>query len=400
MARRLPFALAAALFLLASPAIADEPSAADQLKDTEEKLNQAQNRNDSVSRQAKQLAGELNEVQKDLVKLADTVQRNEKALGDDEDKLRILAREEVARQEALAKRRKELTAMVRAAISLSQTPPQAALMMPGDFDESLRAARVLSTLTDSIKREAESIGQQVQELGALREKVQANQQEMAAAQQQLKTKRQQLDVRLKERRQLAAKLGGEQEGLRRQITELSRQAEDLKDLIGALERNRKEETERKAEAEKKKEPAAKTAWPAPSRKLRSFAKAKGDVRMPVAGRVKYRFGQLLRQNETSKGVTVAARAGAQVVAPFDAEVVFVGPFLNYGRMVILRHSDDYHTLLAGFGTVSVNAGEFLLEGEPIGAMGDDASSTELYVELREHNQPVDPAPWVSALQSR
>ena len=69
-------------------------------------------------------------------------------------------------------------------------------------------------------------------------------------------------------------------------------------------------------------------------------------------------------------------------------------------MVIIHHSDNFHTLLAGLQKIDVEVGQFLLEGEPIGAMGDDADEQELYVELRKDNQPIDPAPWMSALKRK
>ncbi len=89
-----------------------------------------------------------------------------------------------------------------------------------------------------------------------------------------------------------------------------------------------------------------------------------------------------------------------MTAPFDGEVVYTGPFLNYGQLVIIRHSDDFHTLLAGLVKIDVNVGQFLLEGEPIGAMGESDSGNRLYVELRHKNQPIDPAPWINGLNKK
>ena len=101
---------------------------------------------------------------------------------------------------------------------------------------------------------------------------------------------------------------------------------------------------------------------------------------------------------------MTTRKGAQVTAPYDSEVVFTGPFLNYGQMIILRHSDDFHTLLAGLTKIDVRVGQFLLEGEPIGAMGegddDNKNDRTLYIELRKDNQPVNPAAWINGLNKK
>ena len=131
-------------------------------------------------------------------------------------------------------------------------------------------------------------------------------------------------------------------------------------------------------------------------RLRSFADARGHIRPPAAGQVVQKFGAP-DHGGASKGIVIATRAGAQVTAPYDGEVVFTGPFLNYGMLVIIRHSDHFHTLLAGLSKIDASVGQFLLEGEPIGAMGEGESGNRLYVELRKNNQPVDPAPWISRL---
>ena len=88
-------------------------------------------------------------------------------------------------------------------------------------------------------------------------------------------------------------------------------------------------------------------------------------------------------------------ASAGVVAPYDGEVVYAGLFRDYGKMVILRHSGDYHTLLSGMESINVSPGQNLLEGEPIGAMGksSDDGKPKLYVEMRKSGKAIDPMAW-------
>ena len=71
--------------------------------------------------------------------------------------------------------------------------------------------------------------------------------------------------------------------------------------------------------------------------------------------------------------------------------------MDYGRMVILRHSDGYHTLLAGMAKIDASVGDFLVEGEPLGSMGELEQNDHLYMELRENNQPINPANWVKGM---
>ena len=55
--------------------------------------------------------------------------------------------------------------------------------------------------------------------------------------------------------------------------------------------------------------------------------------------------------------------------PLTAAVVFAGPFRGYGRILIIEHSDGYHSLLAGLGRDRRPVvGQWVLAGEPVGAM--------------------------------
>lgn len=374
------------------PAPPGEPGTNQQLKATRQSIEKSAARQQELAVQTGKVSGELKGLQKELVSLAETIRKNEHGLLDAEDKLGILNRELAEKSVALKEQRTRLAAMVQAAIRLSRTPPEAGIMMPGEFGQAALAARVLSSLTLSIRHETESIAAQMAELEELKQKVQQSHQRIDADQTTLMAEQHTLDSKLSERRRLAKQLLREQEDVKKRMGELSRQARDLQELLSALEKSRREQEEKEA----------RTPHPAQPRlvsgRLRPFAGAKGALAMPVEGHLVRRFGDSMGRNETSKGALIRARAGASVVAPYDGEVVFTGPFLNYGNMVILRHSDDFHTLLAGFDTVAVSVGEFLLEGEPIGAMGENPAGMDLYVELRERNKPIDPVPWISGLK--
>ena len=74
--------------------------------------------------------------------------------------------------------------------------------------------------------------------------------------------------------------------------------------------------------------------------------------------------------------------------------------------MILNAGGGYHVLLAGMERISVNIGQFVLTGEPVGTMGTaarvasilptTASQPVLYIEFRKDNAPIDPGPWWAA----
>jgi septal ring factor EnvC (AmiA/AmiB activator) len=117
--------------------------------------------------------------------------------------------------------------------------------------------------------------------------------------------------------------------------------------------------------------------------------------VPASGTLVGRFDETNRLGITSKGLTFETRPGAQVVAPFDGRIVFAGPFRGYGQILIIKHSDGYHSLLAGLGRVEGSVGQWLVAGEPVGVMADGTDKPRLYLELRHNNQPINPLPWLA-----
>jgi len=133
---------------------------------------------------------------------------------------------------------------------------------------------------------------------------------------------------------------------------------------------------------------------------RPFSLMQGRLPFPARGRVAERYGQINEVGHETKGITIQTRKEAQVIAPHDGQVVFAGPFRGYGLLLIIEHSDGYHTLLAGMARIDCPVGQKLLAGEPVGQMGSDDAKPALYVELRHNGQPVNPLPWLMAHKNK
>src|SRR5205085_11276049 len=141
----------------------------------------------------------------------------------------------------------------------------------------------------------------------------------------------------------------------------------------------------------------------------TFVAAKGHLALPVNGvRVK-EFGAPDGIGGTEKGLSIAARPGAQITAPCDGWVVYAGPFRNYGQLLILNAGGGYHVLLAGMDRISVDLGQFVVTGEPVATMGGRVQTAAalavgsgqplLYIEFRKDGIPVDPGPWWATSES-
>ncbi|MCC6466961.1 MAG: peptidoglycan DD-metalloendopeptidase family protein [Alphaproteobacteria bacterium] len=131
------------------------------------------------------------------------------------------------------------------------------------------------------------------------------------------------------------------------------------------------------------------------RDVRAQAPARGAMLNPVAGRIVRQFGQTDDAGTASKGLVFNANPGARVLAPYDGQVVYAGPFRGYGRILIIEHGGGYHTMLSGLGRIDCAVGQWVVAGEPLAIMGEQGGAG-LYVELRRDGQPVNPVPWLAS----
>jgi len=124
--------------------------------------------------------------------------------------------------------------------------------------------------------------------------------------------------------------------------------------------------------------------------------------MPVRGQLVLAYGQTaIGADSVSKGISIQTRTQAQVVAPYDGQIVYAGEFRGYGQILIIEHGGRYHTLLAGLERIDAGAGQWILAGEPIGVMGSSQEQfPELYLELRHAGQPVNPLPWLATTDDK
>jgi septal ring factor EnvC (AmiA/AmiB activator) len=189
---------------------------------------------------------------------------------------------------------------------------------------------------------------------------------------------------------------------RARAAELAKKAQTLQELAAALEAERKRAEEQKAAAlaaEQRRQEALR------QKPRMAFADARGRIEYPAQGRIIKRYGDADGFGGKVKGVFVATRTQAQVLAPADGHIEFAGPFRSYGMLVILNAGGGYRLLLAGMGETSAETGQFVRAGEPVAQMGETAApgtltgdhadkrGPVLYIEFRRNGEAIDPSPW-------
>lgn len=390
------------LWISASPSAWAQAGTVDiksNLQNTMNALSSAQKEQHEIEHRNKALQSELDSLQQDLVGLVAMIQARERVLSDLETKFVQLRKEEKLTSSDLKELQENLSQMLMGMAKLSYVPPQLVVAMPGDFAHTLRTAKVLGLTSTALSQEAKVLSTKLEEMQRLEKLIRENHAMISEQKAALEEGHRTLESKLSERSTLQSSLIDKKELNTRELAALSSQSADLKELLSKIETSRKE---RRAEQDKpavipqlKPESPQETSSAPTSggNQGRSFADAQGKISLPAEGKISSFYGDATDNGDPSRGITIKTRDKAQVTSPFDGEVVYTGPFLEYGNLVIIRHSDDYHTLLAGMERITSKPGQHVLKGEPVGEMGQSDKGTKLYMEVRKESRPVDPSPW-------
>jgi septal ring factor EnvC (AmiA/AmiB activator) len=420
--------------LAAASAFAQTPDPA-QLKALERNLKQSESESQRLAREAEAATRDVERLRKQSIDLAREIQDQEYSLLVMENRIADMEASSAQAAATLERRDAQMREALLALQRLALRPADALTLNPLSPDDAVRTAILLRAAVPNIKQSANTLQTELAELYRVRTAVVAQREEAAAAAAALIEKRKRMEATLTERSAAQEKIALRSGEANARTRKLAQEAEDLRALFAKLaeEKARRDEAERKLAAEKAaadkalaaakaKEDAAKAkdaevatarvAPPAaPARETapdevavtRSFGKARGTLPYPVAGTLSAKFGEAADPSDTAglrtKGITIKAAAGSQVIAPFDGVVAFAGLFRGYGQLLIIEHSEGYHTLLAGLGRIDGEVGQRVLAGEPVGVMAggmtENAAASSLYLEMRRDGQPINPLPWLA-----
>jgi septal ring factor EnvC (AmiA/AmiB activator) len=417
--------LAAAVALGASPAGyaqgAAEPSPAatssiaDVIKQREQELEAAQAAQKSAAELERKLKADIaaigqdrNKLNQQLIDVAARVRTVETQIVDTEARLRTLDGREESIRQSLASRRAETTEVLAALQRAGRRSPPALLVRPEDALKSLRTALLLGAVVPEMRARAERLTADLGELVRVRKDIAGERDRLKGDRDRVAADQQRLAALIDERQRQQSDVEKGLQAEQQRATALSRQVDNLRDLIGKMEQEVRSAAKAAATANLQGAPAGRPnlgALKDPGRLAPAiaFAAAKGMLPMPVNGVRLRGYGGSDGAGGVERGISVATRAGAQVTTPCDGWVVYSGPFRSYGQLLILNAGGGYHVLLAGMERISVNIGQFVLTGEPVATMGAGAqvasvlaataSQPVLYIEFRKDGAPIDPGPW-------
>ncbi|MBI3716610.1 MAG: peptidoglycan DD-metalloendopeptidase family protein [Betaproteobacteria bacterium] len=117
-----------------------------------------------------------------------------------------------------------------------------------------------------------------------------------------------------------------------------------------------------------------------------------DWAWPVKGKLLAMF------TESSKGIDISGTRNTPVLAAAGGKVIYNQSGLRgYGRLVIIKHNDNWLSAYAHNEKVLVIEGQAVKKGEKIAEMGSsDSDVVKLHFEIRRQGKPVDPMKFLPA----
>ena len=128
-----------------------------------------------------------------------------------------------------------------------------------------------------------------------------------------------------------------------------------------------------------------------------FSQKISQWQWPVKGKVIARFSSKAQGN---KGIDIAGRRGTKISATASGKVVYVGSALRgYGKLVIIKHNDDYLSAYAHNDKILVKEQQQVKAGDVVATMGNtDAERVMLHFEVRFRGKSVDPLKYLPKKQ--
>lgn len=376
----MPAAISRIVGVLALAVALSVPAAQTQ-RQAEADLKALQDRIQRIQRQVQQDTVEKNQATRAL---RDAEKKVSSAQGD----LRRLRAQRVERQaarRALEERRKqrqaeqqrseaELAAQLRAAYMLGRNEPLKLLLNQRNPGEVSRNMAYYGYFGRQRAAEIDKIAANIAEIEQLSADIEEEEAELARLESEQKALVTELDDARQNRGKALASIQRQATNRTTNLKNLQRQQDELENLIKRL---------------------AKATESVPYDPKAPFAKVRGALSWPVAGRIASGFGKSDTGGMLGRGIEIDAARGGEVRAVHEGRVAFADWMDQVGNLVIIEHGNQYMTLYAHNELMFKSAGQTVKAGEVIATVGDSGGRKRpgLYFGIRYKDNMIDPGAW-------
>jgi len=366
-----------------------QEEAQQQLEKLEAEIEARKSRQALLEKSSKEALSEADRLSQELVILARDIRLTEDNATRLERRVQSLEARESQKKATLEGKQDELLELLSALERLSKRPAALALLKPSEALSTARSASLMGTIIPDINAKAKLLRSELASLDKIQKDLSAERFQLKNTLVRLTEHQLKIGSLIRRRQAEAQKASKDARSVAGELRQFAESAASLRELIEKLAQ----------QAAKKAQSAARFAKPFNSKPLfrpnsRPIQELKGSLPFPVTGRVVNKFGAKEAVGE-ARGIKIESRPGAQVIAPYDGKIVFAGPFREYGQLLIIEHGGGYHSLMAGFGELYGAVGQWVLTGEPVGAMAPQKRLGPLYMELRSGGRAINPEPWLN-----
>jgi septal ring factor EnvC (AmiA/AmiB activator) len=321
--------------------------------------------------------------------VAARIQETEARIAARQAQIRLMTTRRARLDARLAERQEPLIRLSAALQRLSRRPPVLGLLRPGSIRDAVYLRALLATMLPQVEARTLALREELARIRELAQEQAAAAQSLAREEQRLRQRQQRLAQIEAEQRLDMRRVAGIASRANERALALTERARDLEELVEVVG----EQGRLRAELEALPGPIMRPLRPSESQvvdRLEPSPAPRGLATyiLPVAGRLMTGFGANTDAGRPSRGIVLAARGGAQVVAPAEGRVAFAGPYRGYGRIVIVEHEGGWTSLVTGLARLDVEPGERLVAGSPLGVV--EPSDGRVRLELRRQGEPVNP----------
>ncbi|MCX6351963.1 MAG: peptidoglycan DD-metalloendopeptidase family protein [Bacteroidetes bacterium] len=281
----------------------------------------------------------------------------------------------------------------------------------GSFNEAYKRLKFIQFYSDFRQKQFDLMIRTEASLGYKISELHDRQRQKEALINQMAAQKNQLEVDKSEQNQVADKLKGQEQDLRKQLKEKQRIAERLdravRDQIAkeiAAANSRRTHNRRRRNNDNDKSDSKNSATPETMKLSGEFSSNKSRLPWPVeSGFVSGHFG--VHEHPTiknvmvdNKGVKIRTSPGAHARAIFGGEVAAVLELSGSGISVLVKHG-EYFTIYSNLRSVSAGIvkGTKISPKEDLGVVGKnlDSGETELDFQLWQGYERLNPESWIA-----
>lgn len=393
--RTVSITVSAACLLCAVPAFANSPhdelrGVKREIREKQKLIKKTQKVEAAVSSELQEILKTLNRKESELKQLDRDLQTVEGGIQRTEQEAARVADEAQAKQRQIERR---LTALYKA----GEIGAVRMFFSAESFPQMAENMRFMRSVLENDKRIFAEYNQKLEELRNLKQRLEQDASRKERLKGTIASKKKEIEEEKQKKATYLAKVRTDRKGYEASLKELQANAARLQNML-----NRLEAESRRRAAQKHDKPGSvqKPLPELPPVPDRGFASQKGRMPRPVRGEIVESFGKHKHPEFNSytftKGVFIAAPAGAEIKAIYEGTVIFADYFKGYGNMVILDHGGGYFSLYAHASRISRKVGSEVSRGDTVASVGDVDSTRGpvLYFEIRHQGKPLDPAGWI------